>query len=193
MPPQEQIWEFHPLTAERWPDLVRLFAQHGNPGYCWCMSWRMTSSAYAALDSTGRRQALETIVRAGAPAGILGYVAGEPAGWCSVAPRETYARLERSTTLRRLDDQPVWSVVCFFVRRDVRGGASLKLLQAAVGYARSQGARIVEGYPVESRHGKPATSYRYMGAVSAFRKAGFIDAGTGTNGRRIMRHVIVAD
>ncbi|MCL4507631.1 MAG: GNAT family N-acetyltransferase [Chloroflexi bacterium] len=185
---KEQAWEFHPLTAERWPDLVRLFAHHGNPGYCWCMSWRLSGSAYAALDSAGRRQALENIVCAGTPTGILGYAGGEPVGWCSIAPRETYTRLERSTTLLRLDDRPVWSVVCFFVQRARRGsGAALKLLRVAVAYACTQGARIVEGYPVESRDGKPVTGYRYMGSVSTFRKAGFQDAGLAANGRRIMR------
>jgi hypothetical protein len=110
----DEVWEFHPLTPERWPDLFQLFQGHGNPGYCWCMSWRLSSTAYAALDSAGRRGELESIVHAGTPTGVIGYLNREPMGWCSIAPRETYERLERSRTLKRLDDQPVWSVSCAF-------------------------------------------------------------------------------
>jgi GNAT superfamily N-acetyltransferase len=191
--PAQQGWECHPVTGERWPDLVRLFEHHGNPGYCWCMSWRLTSTAYTQLDSQGRRQAFESLIQAGAPVGILGYLDNEPVGWCSIAPRETYTRLEHSTTLKRLDDQPVWSVVCFFVKRSARGRElGLELLKAAVAYARAQGAAIVEGYPVEPTRDadgnlKPVTSYRYMGSVSIFRKAGFRKAGAGAYGRPIMR------
>jgi GNAT superfamily N-acetyltransferase len=177
--------EFHPLTSERWPDLVALFEHHGNPGYCWCMTWRATSAQYNELGSAGRRQALESFVQAGTPTGILGYDHGEPAGWCSIAPRETYARLERSITLKRIDDLPVWSVVCFFVSLKARGkGLSLQLLRAAVTYAISQGAQIIEGYPVESDQ-----SYRFMGSPSIFEQAGFKDVATARNGRRIMRYV----
>jgi GNAT superfamily N-acetyltransferase len=187
--------KFHPLTAERWRDLVSLFAHHGNPGYCWCMIWRMPSAEYRRRDSAGRRKALGSLVKAGVPTGILGYLNGEPVGWCSVAPRETYARLESSTTLRRIDDAPTWSVVCFFVSRKVRGqGLSLELLRAAVAYAISQGAEIVEGYPVGPRRDeegnlRPATSYRFMGSVSTFKRAGFREAVVTERGRRLMRFV----
>jgi len=176
--------EFQPLTPERWPDLVALFDHHGNPGYCWCMTWRLTSTQYQQLDSVGRRNALESLVKAGTPTGILAYQDGEPIGWCSIAPRETYPRLEKSKILKRLDAAPVWSVVCFFVKRSMQGqGVSLHLLRAAVEYACSQGARIIEGYPVE-----PDQSYRFMGAPSIFEQAGFHEAATAKNGRRVMRY-----
>jgi GNAT superfamily N-acetyltransferase len=187
------VLEFHPVTADRWRDLVSLFEHRGNPGYCWCMTWRIASSEYKHLDSTGRRNALESLVNKSIPIGILGYLNDEPVGWCSIAPRETYTRLERSTTLKRIDDLPAWSVVCFFVNRKVRGqGLSLKLLKAAVAYAISQGAKIIEGYPVEPRKDKegnlqPGTSYRFMGSVSTFKKAGFQEAAITEQGRRIMR------
>jgi len=191
------VLEFHPVTADRWSDLVSLFEHHGNPGYCWCMLWRMISSDYRQSDSTGRRNALASLVNQGIPIGILVYLNDEPAGWCSIAPRETHPRLEHSTTLKRIDDLPVWSVVCFFVNRKLREqGLSLRLLQVAVAYAISQGAKIIEGYPVEP-HKKdeegnlqPVTSYRFMGSVSTFKKAGFLDASITAKGRRIMRFVV---
>ena len=179
-------FEFHPLTPERWPDLVKLFEHHGNPGYCWCMTWRATSAEYKQLDAAGRKRALHSLVKAHIPIGILAYRADEPVGWCSIAPRETYARLEKSTTLKRIDDRPVWSVVCFFVSRDMRGqGLALQLLQAAVEYAASQGARIVEGYPVE-----PGQSYQFMGSPAIFKAAGFREVARAANDRPIVRRIL---
>ena len=179
-------FEFHPLSPERWPDLVKLFEHHGNPGYCWCMTWRAISAEYKQLDAAGRKRALHARVKAHTPTGVLAYQADEPVGWCSIAPRETYSRLEHSTTLKRLDDQPVWSVVCFYVSRTLRGqGLALKLLQAAVTYAAGQGAKIVEGYPVE-----PGQSYQFMGSPAIFTAAGFREVARATNDRPIVRFII---
>jgi GNAT superfamily N-acetyltransferase len=189
------MMEFHPITAERLPDLVRFFEQHGNPNYCWCMRWRLAGSEFARLKSAGRKRALRKLVRTGTPVGILGYLDGEPVGWCSVAPRETYTLLQRSRTIPRLDDQITWSVVCFFVAPERRGQhVTVELLRAAVDYARSQGAQVVEGYPVEPRRdaagGPFPVTYRFMGYVSAFRKAGFREVASLDKGRRIMRYRI---
>jgi GNAT superfamily N-acetyltransferase len=178
--------EFHPVTADRWRDLVTLFEGHGNPGYCWCTLWRLPSQRYTQLKSAGRKRAMHARVKAGVPVGVLAYRDGEPAGWCSIAPRETYERLERSKTLKRIDDEQVWSVVCFFVKRSERGqGLPVRLLRAAVEYAISQGARVVEGYPVE-----PGRSYRFMGSPAVFEQSGFRVAARAENGRAIVRYVI---
>lgn len=180
--------EFHPVTRERWGDLAALFEHHGNPGYCWCMRWRLRSAQFSRLDSAGRRGALQALVAADTPIGVLAYAGGAPVGWCSVAPRETYAALERSTTLPRIDDLPVWSVVCFFVERRARGqGLAVQLLRAAVAYAAERGAVAVEGYPVE-----PDQSYRFMGAPAVFERAGFHQVATTRQGRPVVRFVIGA-
>ncbi|MFZ0544381.1 MAG: GNAT family N-acetyltransferase [Candidatus Promineifilaceae bacterium] len=176
-------FEFQPVTAENWPDLAQFFEQHGNPNYCWCMRWRLRSGEYSAVRSSDRRSKLETMVREGTPIGVLAFHEGTTVGWCSIAPRETYIGLERSRILKRLDDRPVWSVVCFFIDSKYRHqGLASRMLKAAVSYAASQGAAIVEGYPVE-----PDKSYRFMGSPAAFESVGFQQAGTATNGRIIMR------
>lgn len=178
---------FHPVDQDRWPDLVRLFEGHGNPGYCWCMRWRAPSATFNNLKREGRKEALHDLVRAGVPIGVLGYVNGEPVGWCSIAPRETYAALERSRVLQRIDDEPVWSVVCFFLHRKVRGqGFAVRLLRAAVDLARAQGATVVEGYPVEPT----STSYTWMGSPAMFAAAGFRDVGASSAGRRVVRYEV---
>jgi GNAT superfamily N-acetyltransferase len=175
--------EFHPVSIDRWSDLAAFFEQHGNPNYCWCMRWRLKSAEFKRLNSEGRRNRLEALVHENIPIGILGYHKGKPVGWCSIAPRETYTLLERSTTLKRIDDLPTWSVVCFFIDPNMQGqGLSVKLLQAAVAYAISQGATIIEGYPVE-----PDQSYRFMGSPSVFEQAGFREVAIAKNGRRIVR------
>lgn len=176
--------EFHPVTMERWDDLRSFFEQHGNTNYCWCMRWRLKSKQFKQMNAAQRREELASRVRENTPIGVLGYQQGKPAGWCSIAPRTTYALLESSTTLKRIDDLPVWSVVCFFVDRGSRGqGFSVKLLKAAITYAVSLGATVIEGYPVE-----PNQSYRFMGSPSVFEQAGFHEAGTAQNGRRIVRY-----
>ena len=176
--------EFRPVTPERLSDLERFAAWHGKFRYCACMRWRMTSTQFRDSTPPERLAALAALVRAGTPIGILGYAAGEPVAWCSVAPRETYAALERYRALPRLDAAPVWSIACFFVAsRYRRRGVTLALLRAAVDYAHSQGARIVEGYPVEPG----SASYTYMGSPETFRRAGFRDVTRKGQSRPVMR------
>jgi L-amino acid N-acyltransferase YncA len=175
--------EFHPVSIDRYTDLTTFFEQYGNLNYCWCMRWRLKNTEFKQSNSKNRRSKFESLVEANIPVGVLGYQQGKVVGWCSIAPRETYTLLENSTTLKRIDNLPTWSVVCFFIDPNLRGQSlSVKLLQAAVTYAISQGATIVEGYPVESNK-----SYRFMGSSSTFEQAGFREAGIAKNGRRIVR------
>lgn len=181
------ILEFHPVTPERLADLARFSEQHGKFRYCSCMRWRMTSTDYQRSTTESRVAALDELVRQGTPVGVLAYLDGDPVGWCSLAPRETYAALERSRTLPRVDDAPVWSVVCFFVARRVRRqGGTLGLLKAAVQYARSRGAAVIEGYPVEPG----SRLYTYMDSASTFRRAGFHDVIPASQARQVMRCVV---
>jgi len=106
---------FHPVTPERLDDLARFSEAHGKFRYCSCMRWRLTSSQYRQSTKESRIQGLDDLVREGTPIGVLAYDGDRPIGWCSIAPRESYGALERFKGLPRLDDAPVWSVVCFFV------------------------------------------------------------------------------
>jgi GNAT superfamily N-acetyltransferase len=179
--------KFHAVTPERLPDLERFSAQHGKFRYCSCMRWRMTSAEYKRSTKESRVAALAERVCEHVPVGVLAYLDGEPVGWCSVAPRETYAALERFRALPRLDSAPVWSVVCFFVDRHARRqGVTLGLLKAAVKYAATQGAGIIEGYPV-----KPGPRlYTYMGSPATFEQAGFRDVTPAGQVRQVMRYFV---
>jgi GNAT superfamily N-acetyltransferase len=179
--------EYQPVTPERLPDLARFSERHGKFRYCSCMRWRLKSTDYQRSTKESRIAALEDLVRQGTPIGVLAYQNGEPVGWCSIAPRETYAALERYRALPRLDDTPVWSVVCFFVDAHVRRhGVTLGLLRAAVAYAQAQGARVVEGYPVAPG----AHLYTYMGSPATFRQVGFRDVTPDGQARLVMRNVV---
>ena len=178
---------FQLVTAERLSDLKQFSAEHGKFGYCSCMRWRMTSSQFRNSSKSERAEALNTRVCSSEATGVLAYHDGQPIGWCSIAPRSAYSALERYRALLRIDDEPVWSVVCFFVdRRHRRRGLTLQLLMAAVDYAASEGARIVEGYPVEP----DAPSYTYMGSPDTFRRAGFEDVTPEGQKRTVMRRYI---
>ena len=181
---------FLPVTGERLPDLEEFSNCHGKFRYCSCMRWRLTSSAFRRSTKEDRVAALEELVRTGTPVGILAYSGTTPVGWCSVAPRESYAALERSRVLPRVDDMPVWSVVCLFVDRHFRRkGLTGRLLQAAVDYARDQGAPAVEGYPVAP----DAPSYTYMGTPETYRRAGFVDVMPAGQKRLVMRYDLLSE
>ena len=105
--------------------------------------------------------------------GLIGYEDGKPVAWVSLGPREDYAKLRRSPIMKLVDDRPVWSIVCFFVPGGERGrGLSKRMLRAAVDYARSKGARLLEAYPVD-RDAPSHPDSMFFGAKSMYDRAGF--------------------
>ena len=185
--------EMRPLSAERWADLERLFGERGACGGCWCMWWRIRRSEFEKNKGAGNKKRFKKIVASSETPGLIAYARGEPVAWCAIAPREAYPILENSRVLKRIDDQPVWSVTCFFVSRPYRRqGVTAQLLEAAVKYARRKGARIVEGYPIAPRKGRMPDAFAWTGLVGAFRSAGFVEAARRSKTRPIMRFVIGA-
>jgi GNAT superfamily N-acetyltransferase len=182
---------FYPVTVERWHDLQTLFGENGAYGNCWCMWWRLSRSDFGKQTGQEKKQGLKAIVDADEVPGILAYTGSEPIAWCSVAPREAFPSLERSRTLKRVDDQPVWSIVCFFVAKPFRHqGMMVKMLEAAVNYARKHGAKIVEGYPIEVRRKNLPPVSNFTGVVSAFSQAGFVEVERRSERRPIMRYFL---
>ena len=204
--------EFHPLTPDRWKDLENLFGERGACGGCWCMWWRLTRSQFERQKGTKNKLALKKIVNSGEVPGILAYAGGKPIAWCSVGPRESFPTLKRSRILKSVvenpalrisrggeqsrtteggNDKPVWSVVCLFVAKPERNkGMSIKILRAAVDYAKKNSAKIVEGYPLEPKKAKYPDAFIYTGHVSAFQKAGFVEVHRPSPTRPIMRYFI---
>jgi GNAT superfamily N-acetyltransferase len=180
---------FHPLIPKRWPDFVRLFGEGGVGGGCWCMGWRLPRAQYLRQKGEPNKRAMQKLVRAGPPPGVLAYDGDEPVGWCAVAPREQYVALGRSASRRPIDGDGVWSITCVYVARSHRRRhVSSQLIAAAVAFARSKGAKIVEGYPVPPKPGVASTNYAYAGFESAFAAAGFIEIARRRSTRPIVRY-----
>lgn len=182
---------FHPLTAERWPDLETLFGTRGACGGCWCMLWRLPRKTFEAQKGEGNRIALQTIVESHEIPGILAYTGDTPAGWCAIAPRETYPALDRSRILAPVDDVAIWSISCFFIAKEHRKkGLSVAMLHAAIDFVREHGGTMVEGYPVEPKSATMPATFAWTGLASAFLKAGFQEVARRSTTRPIMRCAI---
>lgn len=183
--------DIRPATPERWADLERLFGTRGACGGCWCMTPRLTRAEYERQKGEGNRRALKALVDAGRVPGVLAYAGGEPVGWCAIEPRAAFGALARSRILKPVDERPVWSIVCFFVApAQRRRGLSVRLIEGAVDWARRQGARWVEAYPVEPRQGPVPAAFAYTGLAAAFRKAGFVEVARRSETRPIMRRAL---
>ena len=143
----------------------------------------------------GNRRRLKRLVEKDAEPGLLAYAGDEPVGWVALAPREDYPALGRSRILAPVDEAPVWSVSCLFVRKDFRKrGVSVALLKATLEHVRQKGGGIVEGYPVERRASDPpmAGAFAWTGLASAFLGAGFKEVARRSDTRPIMRRRVRA-
>lgn len=178
-----------------WPDVERVFGTRGDPSTCWCQYFKLSTADWKDFDAAACKAALEEQVRTSSPPpGVIAYRGEEAVGWCAVEPRPRYGRLSRmrvvgEVSTEPLDDESVWAVTCFVVRvGHRRSGIAGALLQGAVEQARSLGARVLEGYPVDvSGHKKTSAADLYQGTVSLFRSAGFDEVGRSQSGRPLMR------
>ena len=183
-----------PLTSSRWTDFEKLFGPRGACCGCWCMYWRLAHKQFNQQTGDLNRNSMQTLVDSGVIPGLLAYQDGVAGGWCSVAPRSEFPTLARSRILKPVDEQPVWSIVCFFIARTHRRkGLTVQLLQAALEYARSNGAKILEGYPVDPKAAKTPDAFAYTGLSSAFLQAGFHEVARRSETRLIMRYFLTPD
>lgn len=184
-----------PLTERDWDDLVALFGTRGDPSWCWCQFFLTTGKDYTR-SAAANKAALHRQVRDDPrPQGVIARLGDEPVGWVQLGPRTAYPRLCESRALRvvtgdDIDDPAVWSVTCFVVKVGRRRrGVATALLAAAVDLAREQGARVLEGHPVDvaARAGKVAGAELYHGVATTFERAGFQEFGRTAPTRPVLR------
>jgi GNAT superfamily N-acetyltransferase len=157
--------EIKVVHKKNWRDFEMFFESKGAPGYCWCMAWRMTREELKHNSSECRKDYIKERVWSNIPIGLLAYVDAEPIAWCSIAPRETHQRLGGDESLEN-----VWSITCFYIKKEFRKKRLTEfLIEQAKKYAKKNGAKYVEAYPVEPN----SPSYRFMGFIEIFEKAGF--------------------
>ncbi|GAB3744665.1 GNAT family N-acetyltransferase [Microlunatus parietis] len=175
--------EVHPVTADRWDELVEFFERKGPrggipmPGSCWCRAWHEESDQPRPV----RKAAMKADVDASRTVGLLGYVDGPAIGWVAVSPRSDQPRLERS---RHYGPEPgdadVFAITCFYVQLEARGsGIASALLDAAIDYARRLGASAVDVFPKAgdaphiSSSRRAEENYHWMGRRSWYDARGF--------------------
>ncbi len=179
------------LTADRLADLAELFGTNKTTAGCYC-TWflKPVKQSHAGWGATNRREFEAFAREADPPAGLLAYRDGEAVGWCAVGPRSRYTRMLKAPTLRERDpaeDDSVWLVTCFFVRRDARrGGVTRALLDGAAALARKRGAVAIEGFPL-SGTGRRSTSDAFVGVEPLFTSCGFVAVAHPSASRVIMR------
>ncbi len=176
---------FQPVTSERWHNFEALFEGRGGPKHCWCMVFRPMTSAERRSGAAAKKDAMCQRIMANTPVGILAYDVEQPVAWCSIAPLETYTNI-RTRTYRPSEHEPedVWSIACFFIRSKYRRQRmTSRLIQAAIEYAKTNGAKVIEAYPVDY----DSPSYTYMGRIGTFQALGFKEVGMAGSRRHIMR------
>ena len=183
-----------PGTPDRADHIAAVMTDCGDASHCWCAFWSRPRAEFDRDWGEGNRRWFMQRLRTSPTApGVLAYLDDAPAGWCAVAPRSDHVRLARSRNLAPVDDLPVWSITCFVIaKRFRRQGLMHALIDGAVAFAKSQGARCVEAYPLDASR-KLHSGELYVGLHSAFEAAGFAEVLRRAPTRPIMRKNLHAD
>lgn len=155
------------LTPARWPDLEAVLGPSQGCEGCWCFNHHIPPGGPDQVGDPARR-AKQALVLGGGAGGVLGYLDGEPMGWCAVDPRKAIPGHD----LVDGEDPDRPAIHCLFVRPEGRGrGLAGALVEAAIEAARAQGALAIEGY---SRPEDPAaTGHDFLPAAPLFTRRGF--------------------
>jgi GNAT superfamily N-acetyltransferase len=174
-----------PLTVDLWPAFEDLFGDSDVCSRCWCMYWRI-GAAYRRQPAAANRAAFRAIVKQGPAPGLLAFDADQAVGWCQLTPRDQLPALDRAWRLGRVDDLPVWSISCFYVRKSHRRrGITSLLIAAALKAAKRARAPALEAYPLDRSLTPSSTS---TGLVSTFERFGFETVARRVPPRPIVRH-----
>jgi GNAT superfamily N-acetyltransferase len=149
------------------------------------MYWRI-GRAYQSRPGEENKAAFRRIVASGPPPGLLAFDGDLAVGWCQITPRDAVPWLDRTWRLRRVDDVPVWSISCFYIRKGYRRkGVTSVLIASALKMAKQAGAPALEAYPLDASL-TPSSSW--TGYASTFTRAGFTTVARHVPARPIMRH-----
>ena len=155
------------------------------------MYWRI-GPRYRDRPREDNKHDLERLAASGPPPGLLAFDGGTAVGWCELAPRADLGWLARTRYLQPVDDLPVWSIPCFYVRRTHRGqGVMGALIEAAVPVAASAGAPALEAYPVDTAV-PTHTRNLFPGVASIFARHGFAVVARRKPDRPVMRRALTA-
>ena len=163
----------------QWRDVQHALTGGGDGRSCQCCWPIMTSAQWQGSSVGERKRLLHQEIRSGPAPGIVCYANGEAVGWVRVGPRPSQHRLANMRVVKQgsresADDASVWAITCFSVRREARGmGVTKVLLGAAIDYASTSGARVLEAYPFDNRGTRIPSNELFVGALTTFLHAGF--------------------
>lgn len=187
-----------PANEVSWQDVRDVFSA-ADAHRCQCqrfkvLQWIWRDSTQAERTEMLREQTACDRPDAPTTSGLIAFVGDEPAGWVAVQPRTAYPKLRTSRVPwtgrdEDKDDDSVWAVTCFTVRRGFRGrGLTYPLARAAAEFARDRGAQAVEAYPMITQPGKEITwGELHVGARQVFLDAGFVEITRPTLRRAVLR------
>lgn len=165
---------YEPLTKNNWNHFVQLFGEKGAADNCWCMFYRLSKTDYNQGKAGGNKEAMHQLVMQDKFVGILAFYEGHAIAWCAFAPRKDYLKLEHSKNPISVDDQPVWSIPCFYIDKSYRRlGITSELLKASIQYAKENNIKIIEAYPAIPSKEKVPDSSAWIGFYKTFEEAGF--------------------
>jgi len=175
-----------------WNMFVTLFGEKGACGNCWCMYYRLSKSDFiTGKVGNGNKRAMKKIIWGNKPVGLLGLLDGYPVAWCAFAPREDFIKLEKSRVHKRIDNKDVWSIPCLFIdKNNRRSGISVLLLKGAIDYAKQNGIKIIEAYPILPTQEKIPDSFAWFGLYKSFQRAGFEIVDNTSKSRPMVRYYI---
>jgi GNAT superfamily N-acetyltransferase len=202
-----------PASQASWADLRVIFGTSDYSGRCYCQRFKTRGWFWDAATDEQRRESLRAQANCGdrsdtaMTTGLVAYLnasgenapghsgAREPVGYVAVEPRTEYPRLLGLPTVWKgrpaqdKQDDSVWAVTCFAVRRGYRKrGITYALAAATVGYARENGARAIESYAMITQPGKEITwGELHVGARQVFAEAGFTEVSRPSVRRVVMR------
>ena len=177
--------DIRPLTPDLWPAFEDLFGALGACNGCWCMYGRIGRD-YRRQSRDDNKATFRDIVTRGPPPGLLAFDGHVAVGWCQVTPRAAVPWHDKVWQLKRVDDAPVWSLSCLYVRKGFRRqGITSRLIAAALETARRAKAPALEAYPFDAELSPSATGTGY---ASTFAHAGFKEVARRIPARPIMRY-----
>lgn len=168
-------------------DIDAIFGTEDYPGRCQCQRYKVAGRFWRESTREQRCAMLREQTACGDPdaqatSGLVGYLGDAPAGWVAVEPRTGCPGLATSRVVWRgrdedKDDDGVWAVTCFVVRKGYRGrGLTYQLARATIDFARERGACALEGYPIIAQPGKEIPwGDAHVGTRQVFEDAGFTE------------------
>ena len=183
---------FEPLSVSNWDKFVALFGERGACGNCWCQAYRYRKADFIAGQKNDlNKKRMKDLVWNNRPTGIMAFYKEEAIAWCALAPRKDLVRMEQSRVHKRIDDKPVWSITCFFVKKPYRmKGVSEIMLKAVIEYSGENGIPVIEAYPLVPTSGKLPDPFAWTGLYSSFEKVGFRIVDHSSKNRPMVRYYV---